>query len=254
MKVIMPLVKLKVYRQWDYLRCRAKLHNMVYRRPAPIDHQIPIDISPSSSGHRFLWAVTSNLQRTTMPLPGCAVHHEGLRPCHCPCKEFRGTHCPETVVVVTVEKRCDSPFPQRQPWSSDPPVLNSDRKDVVMDASLIESCWLCCCVSLTSLIYLGGRRKPYTPPGSSNSEIHLRGELPSCNGHLHIDSNKHHHHKGPPSSLRIIKESSYFLLDQWDRYIFTSKQMFHYLSRHEICPKFYNVKFSGQNFYTVNFT
>ena len=91
MKVIMPLVKLKVYRQWDYLRCRAKLHNMVYRRPAPIDHQIPIDISPSSSGQRFLWAVTSNLQRTTMPLPGCAVHHEGLRPCHCPIKEFRGT-------------------------------------------------------------------------------------------------------------------------------------------------------------------
>ena len=136
MKVIMPLVKLKVYRQWDYLRCRAKLHNMVYRRPAPIDHQIPIDISPSSSGQRFLWAVTSNFQGTTMPLPGCAVHHEGLRPCHCPCKEFRGTHCPETVVVVTVEKRCDSPFPQRQPWSSDPPVLNSDRKDVVMDVSL----------------------------------------------------------------------------------------------------------------------
>ena len=91
MKVIMPLVKLKVYRQWDYLRCRAKLHNMVYRRPAPIDHQIPIDISLSSSGQRFLWAVTSNFQRTTMPLPGCAVHHEGLRPCHCPIKEFRGT-------------------------------------------------------------------------------------------------------------------------------------------------------------------
>ena len=140
MKVIMPLWKLKVYRQWDCLRCHAKLHNRVYRRPAPIDHKIPIDISPSSSSQRFLWAVTSNLQRTTMPLPGCALHHEGLRPCHCPMsmwsKEFRGTHCPETVVVVTVEKKCDSPFPRRQPWSSDPPVLNSDGKDVVMDASL----------------------------------------------------------------------------------------------------------------------
>ena len=91
----MPLLKVKVYRQWDCLRCHAKLHNRFCRRPAPIDHQIPTDISPSSSSQSFLWAVTSNLQRTTMPLPGCAVHHEGLRPCHCPMsmwsKEFRGT-------------------------------------------------------------------------------------------------------------------------------------------------------------------